>query len=100
MLSTGLDPAGPGFQGDSPVAQPLTESDASNVAVIVTDGMFYGMAVPNCTTVYLNGGGIRLQPMCKDLKSDIFRKKSLLAMFSRIFNALRISSLDDRNTDK
>ena len=74
VFSSGMDPAGPGFQGNTPMATPMSASDASNVVAIVTDGMFFGMASPNCTTVYLNGGGLRLQPRCKDLTSDFCGK--------------------------
>ena len=60
-----MDPAGPGFLGNDPLATPLKSDDATHVVAIITDGIKFGMPTINVITIYLNGGGRTLQPICE-----------------------------------
>lgn len=74
---TGLDPAGPGWNGKS-ADERLSEDDAVFVEAIHTDGNFLGYGERLADADYFPNGGTATQPGCalsKFLYSTIHLKK-------------------------
>lgn len=64
---TGLDPAGPGFNGKS-ADERLSEDDAVYVEAIHTDGNLFGYGERLADVDYFPNGGVGTQPGCSSCK--------------------------------
>lgn len=75
---TGLDPAGPGFNGKR-ASQRLSEDDAVFVEAIHTDGNLFGYGERLADVDYFPNGGVATQPGCSSsrlLRSPLIISKS------------------------